>query len=111
MGDLILELAFWIIKAIFKELGKPAQAPEARTKEVAGDWKGGQTARLSPGMKDGSAAQRPELKGKAWDEPEQARAVQSKVSVLEAKNVEVWAEHRKRQEAIEAEHKAKAPKV
>lgn len=107
MGDLILELAFWIIKAIFKGLGKPAQAPEARTKEVAGGWKGGQTAPLSPGMKDGPAAQRPELKGKAWGEPEQDRAV----SVLEAKNVEVWAEHRKRQEAIEAEHKAKAPKV
>ena len=110
--DLIFELVFWIIAAAFKGLAGPPQAPGESAKKAAGNWKKAQTDQISFSMTSelrAPAAQRPDLKSMARGEPEQDRSTQLKAPALEAKGVDVWAEHRKRQEAIEAEYKAKAP--
>lgn len=110
--DLIFELVFWIIAATFNWLARPSQAPGESAKKAAGNRKKAQTDQVSFSLKGelgALAAQRPDLKGMARGEPEQDQSIQPKASPLEAKGVDVWAEHRKRQEAIEAEYKAKAP--
>jgi hypothetical protein len=110
--DLIFELVFWIIAAAFNWLARPSQAPGESAKKAAGNRKKAQTDQASfsmTGELGTPAAQRPYLQGPARGEPEQDRSIQPKASPLEAKGVDVWAEHRKRQAAIEAEYKAKAP--
>ena len=112
--DLILELVFWIIAAAFQALTRPSHVPGEGAKKSVGNRRKADTDRASFSTTGEAgtptpAAQRPYLKSPAWSDPEQDRSLEPKVPASEAKGVDVWAEHRKRQAAMEAEYKAKAP--
>ena len=103
--DLILELVFWIIGAVIKGSARPSQPSEEGARSMD---------RLSWATKTGgpaAAAEHSEFERQARRKAESDKASHSEVSEPEAKSVDVWEKHLRRQAEIDADYQAKAARL
>lgn len=98
MGDLLLEIIVWIIKAIVKGPERPPRVRQANRSKVNSPPNTGQ-APSSPRPAEAARAR-----------PQQATLNQPTASTSEQQTADAWEAYRKKQEALEAQLRAKAPK-
>src|SRR5574341_91794 len=98
MGDLLFEVVIWIIKAIVK-------GPETATKLRQTNRT---TVNSPPNTGRVPSSARPAEAARA--RPQQATLNQPTASTSEQQTADAWEAYRKKQEALEAQLRAKAPK-
>ncbi len=98
MGDLLFEIVVWIIRAIVKGPGPATRARQTNRSTVNSPPN---TGRAPSSARPAEAAR---------TRPQEARLVQPTASTSEQQTADAWEAYRKKQEALEAQLRAKAPK-
>src|SRR5574341_37789 len=98
MGDLLFEIVVWIIKVIVKGPERPPRVRQTNRTTVNSPPN---TGRVPSSARPAEAARA---------RPQQATLNQPTASTSEQQTADAWEAYRKKQEALEAEFQAKAPK-
>ena len=106
MGDLLLEIVIWIIKAIVK--GPATRVWQTNRSTVNSPPNTGRAAASARPIANADSTQRPAEVVRT--RPQEARPIQPTASTSEQQTADVWEAYRKKQEALEAQFQAKAPK-
>lgn len=108
MGDLLFEIVVWIIKAIVKGPEPAARLRQTNRSKVNSPPNTGQAPSSARPAANAGSTQRPAEAART--RPQEARLVQPTASNSEQQTADAWEAYRKKQEALEAQLRAKAPK-
>ena len=98
MGDLLIEIVIWIIRAIAKGPGSATRARQTNRR----------TVNSAPNTGQAPSSARPAVGART--RPQEATVNQATATPSEQQTAEVWEAYRKKQEALEARFQEKAPK-
>ena len=111
MGDLIVEIVFWIIRRVLRGLFERTRDPSKEARPTRSSRLQEQQGRLSTALKVGSAAagaKQPAQNNETRSAPDYTRAALQQWSQPQVSDV--WREYRKKQDAIQKAQDSKAPK-
>jgi hypothetical protein len=108
MGDLLLEIVIWIIRGIVKGREPATRVRQMNRRTVNSPPNTGRSPSSARPAANADSTRRPAVGART--RPQEATVNQPTASSSEQQTAEVWEAYLKKQEALEAEFQAKAPK-
>ena len=108
--DLLIEIVIWIIKAILKGREQTAAARQDKRTTLSSTRNTRQPQSSANLVAGGMSARGQRQADMTRNRPEDDSQVRQAGLSAEQKTVEIWEAYRKKQEALEAQFRAKAPK-